>query len=230
MKAFIQLVAFVLVFIVATSGRLYSKDTYVKGYTRKDGTYVAPHYRSAPNSTKADNWSTVGNVNPYTGAPGTNPVPAFDPNKPFEIVDAGVPTSPPFDPDAYLAATSAQTPLATGNSFTANAVALQVLDSRLAQIERRLAALEARPSNTKEVASLKSEAASTAYSKSPIDRLSAWRAVRSGTPQHTVRALLGEPSRVVISSDLETWYYRETNFVYVCFRDGKAVMWQSPSE
>jgi hypothetical protein len=45
----------------------------VKGYTRKDGTYVAPHYRSATNSTKNDNYSTKGNVNPYTGKEGTKP-------------------------------------------------------------------------------------------------------------------------------------------------------------
>ena len=29
-------------------------DDYVKGYVKKDGTYVAPHMRSSPNSTKAD--------------------------------------------------------------------------------------------------------------------------------------------------------------------------------
>ena len=46
-------------------------DVHVKGYTRKDGTYVAPHVRSSPNSTNADNWSTKGNVNPYTGKAGT---------------------------------------------------------------------------------------------------------------------------------------------------------------
>lgn len=46
-------------------------DTYVRGYTRQDGTYVAPHYRSSPNSTPLDNWSTRGNVNPYTGQQGT---------------------------------------------------------------------------------------------------------------------------------------------------------------
>lgn len=28
---------------------------YVRGYTRKDGTVVRPHIRTAPNSTKADN-------------------------------------------------------------------------------------------------------------------------------------------------------------------------------
>lgn len=47
----------------------------VRGYTRKDGTYVAPHRATNPNSTRADNWSTKGNVNPYTGKEGT-----VDPN------------------------------------------------------------------------------------------------------------------------------------------------------
>jgi hypothetical protein len=46
-------------------------QTYVKGYTRSNGTYVAPHYRSSPNSTTVDNYSTKGNVNPYTGSQGT---------------------------------------------------------------------------------------------------------------------------------------------------------------
>jgi len=46
-------------------------QTSVRGYTKKDGTYVAPHYRSSPNSTRNDNYSTKGNVNPYTGKEGT---------------------------------------------------------------------------------------------------------------------------------------------------------------
>jgi hypothetical protein len=45
----------------------------VQGYYRKDGTYVAPYERTAPNSTRNDNYSTRGNVNPYTGVPGTKP-------------------------------------------------------------------------------------------------------------------------------------------------------------
>ena len=45
-------------------------DTYVKGYTKQNGTYVEPHYRSSPNSTTLDNYSTKGNTNPYTGQPG----------------------------------------------------------------------------------------------------------------------------------------------------------------
>ena len=43
----------------------------VKGHTRKDGTYVQPHKRSARDSSKINNWSTKGNVNPYTGKRGT---------------------------------------------------------------------------------------------------------------------------------------------------------------
>jgi len=39
----------------------------VRGYTRKDGTYVAPHRQSNPNNTTRDNWSTRGNRNPDTG-------------------------------------------------------------------------------------------------------------------------------------------------------------------
>jgi len=46
-------------------------DEYVNGYFRKDGTYVAPHYRTDPNNNAFDNYSTKGNVNPYTGQLGT---------------------------------------------------------------------------------------------------------------------------------------------------------------
>src|ERR1043165_321754 len=49
---------------------------HVRGYTRKDGTYVPGYDRTAPNDTKLDNWSTEGNINPETGKPGTkNPYP-----------------------------------------------------------------------------------------------------------------------------------------------------------
>ena len=44
----------------------------VKGYFRKDGTYVQPHYRSNPDGNPYNNWSFPGNINPFTGkvAPG----------------------------------------------------------------------------------------------------------------------------------------------------------------
>ncbi len=50
-------------------------DVYVRGYVRRDGSYVAPHYRSAPDGNPYNNWSTYPNVNPYTGQQGTRTVP-----------------------------------------------------------------------------------------------------------------------------------------------------------
>lgn len=53
----------------------------VRGYTRKDGTYVAPHMQTNPDSTRANNWSTQGNTNPYTGEEGTKPLyPSYTPS------------------------------------------------------------------------------------------------------------------------------------------------------
>ncbi|MEH7746481.1 hypothetical protein V7659_15745 [Neobacillus drentensis] len=46
-------------------------SVHVNGYFRKDGTYVQPHYRSNPDGNFNNNWSTKGNINPYTGQEGT---------------------------------------------------------------------------------------------------------------------------------------------------------------
>lgn len=43
----------------------------VRSHDRQTGTHVDSHYRTPANDTKADNWSTRGNVNPYTGKPGS---------------------------------------------------------------------------------------------------------------------------------------------------------------
>ena len=46
----------------------------VSGYTKQSGTYVAPARATNPNKTRLDNYSTKGNVNPYTGKKGTKRV------------------------------------------------------------------------------------------------------------------------------------------------------------
>jgi hypothetical protein len=58
-------------------GTAIAGDTSVRGYTRKDGTYVQPHMRSTPDGNRSNNWSTQGNVNPYTGQPGTRSPDSF---------------------------------------------------------------------------------------------------------------------------------------------------------
>ncbi|MEW6614807.1 MAG: hypothetical protein AB1401_05015 [Thermodesulfobacteriota bacterium] len=60
-----------LILLFSFIGVVLAKDVHVKGYYRKDGTYVQPHYRTAPNKSVWDNYSTKGNINPYTGKEGT---------------------------------------------------------------------------------------------------------------------------------------------------------------
>jgi len=61
----------------------------VRGYYRKDGTYVQPHYRSNPDGNPYNNWSTYPNINPYTGEQGTKRIPPY----PYNIVQ----TTPEVD-------------------------------------------------------------------------------------------------------------------------------------
>ena len=68
-----QIILFVglLIFISGYS------QTRVKGYYRADGTYVQPYMRQSPDGNFGNNYSTKGNINPYTGVSGTKTV---DPN------------------------------------------------------------------------------------------------------------------------------------------------------
>lgn len=76
MKSLILSIALFVFFIDSVA---YA-DVSVKGYTRRDGTYVRPHMRSNPDRSFSNNWSTLGNVNPYTGRLGTKTTPAYTPN------------------------------------------------------------------------------------------------------------------------------------------------------
>ena len=42
---------------------VFAKDVHVKGYYRKDGTYVRPHIRSSPDSYKSNNYGPSRNSN-----------------------------------------------------------------------------------------------------------------------------------------------------------------------
>jgi hypothetical protein len=74
MKRVVLAAALVLSLFVSaaiTPSEALACDAYVNGYYRADGTYVQGHYRTCPNSSTYDNYSTSGNYNPYTGQPGT---------------------------------------------------------------------------------------------------------------------------------------------------------------
>jgi len=53
----------ILAIALAASATPALSAEYVQGYFRSNGTYVAPYFRSAPNSTTLDNYSY--GVNPY---------------------------------------------------------------------------------------------------------------------------------------------------------------------
>lgn len=67
---------FVTILLLASSAGLFLVNfaeaaVRVRGHVnRSTGTYVAPHYRSLPNHTRIDNYSTKGNYNPFTGKKG----------------------------------------------------------------------------------------------------------------------------------------------------------------
>lgn len=57
---------------LAFSSGITIADNFTHGYTRHDGTYVQPHMKSEQNQYKFDNYSSRGNINPYTGSAGTH--------------------------------------------------------------------------------------------------------------------------------------------------------------
>jgi len=69
--SFLFILQFLTPDVAIGADRKSDGNVSVHGYTRTDGTYVSPHIRSRPDGNLTNNWSTLGNVNPYTGSPGT---------------------------------------------------------------------------------------------------------------------------------------------------------------
>lgn len=54
------MVKYLAVFVFMIASVVYSKDVYVKGYFKKNGTYVSPYVRSSPDSFKWNNYGSPG--------------------------------------------------------------------------------------------------------------------------------------------------------------------------
>lgn len=65
---------FAIVAFAAVNAQVNSQSHWVDGYYKSDGTYVPGHYRTNPNNTVRDNYSTYPNINPHTGEQGTKHV------------------------------------------------------------------------------------------------------------------------------------------------------------
>lgn len=64
------LVCVLLVWFFASTS-FAQKPRYQRGYVKKDGAYVQPHFKTERNKTNWDNYSTKPNTNPYTGQQGS---------------------------------------------------------------------------------------------------------------------------------------------------------------
>jgi hypothetical protein len=71
MKTFVALCLALLILHAGAVGLNAFAQKRVCGYTRRDGTRVESHRRTAPNKTERDNWSSKPNANPDTGKRGT---------------------------------------------------------------------------------------------------------------------------------------------------------------
>jgi hypothetical protein len=60
-----------VVALLVTFSMSAAAQTYVRGYTRSDGTYVQGHWRSSPDRNPYNNSRYPGNTNPYTGETAT---------------------------------------------------------------------------------------------------------------------------------------------------------------
>lgn len=70
-------ILFALIAITFSSAPVWAQDTYVDGYVRSNETYVQPHFRSQTDGIADNNFSTIGNTNPYTGGAGSERTPSL---------------------------------------------------------------------------------------------------------------------------------------------------------
>ena len=70
MKFVSKIICSLILITVSTSSFAVGSHR-VRGYTKSNGTYVAPHRQTNPNRTQRDNYSSRPNINPYTGKRGT---------------------------------------------------------------------------------------------------------------------------------------------------------------
>lgn len=70
-KIFVTIFALLMLLSFCFSNVVEARTIRVRGYYKlSTGSYVMPYYRTSPNNSIWDNWSTKGNTNPFTGKKG----------------------------------------------------------------------------------------------------------------------------------------------------------------
>jgi hypothetical protein len=55
---------------IVLSNAWAASQTHVRGYLKKNGSYVQPSFRTTPDQSRYNNWSSKPNTNPFTGQAG----------------------------------------------------------------------------------------------------------------------------------------------------------------
>ena len=153
MSVFSRVLLHIAILLSLTSSTL--AQVHVRGYYRKDGTYVRSHYRSRADGNFWNNWSTKGNRNPYTGKVGTlsKPPRGYGGHQRFDsFTSSTMPTSSWTDSFPIQVASTRATPVVLEGAFGSvertmrlnNAAARLGLDSSTASEAKNLGSLERR--------------------------------------------------------------------------------------
>ena len=173
--------------------RKSSSDVYVKSYVKSNGTVVEGHMRSAPDKSAGNNFSTKGNVNPYTGEAGT-------------VIAPGGSSFGTGSPVTLSPSQSAS----TSSDDSALAARISKLESTVDALSKKIDTLIGKLSTTQ----TKSAAAKATPAKPPVSvskpkpvssiiqgSTAAWRSLSRGMTKAQAKRLVGEPTSVQTSFD-----------------------------
>lgn len=90
----------ILAFLFSSASVFAGDRVTVRGYWKKDGTYVQPHYRASPDSSRTNNYSYPGNYNPNTSTftPNSSSPKETYPTNPSPYERNNVPGSSTYNP------------------------------------------------------------------------------------------------------------------------------------
>jgi len=223
-------------------------DVAVRGHVRRDGTYVSPHKRSAPDAVFSNNWSTKGNYNPYTGKPGyktqpnnsqpgnrfytPSPVVGFnyEPHKSegqqlVEFFKNNPTLSPPqqsFDEAMQTAWQSVRNLFGKRHRRQTKQKAETTGSVETTVLSASSLEVSSRSGRTNP---LYNDTSKSKYNILPIGPDSPWKHLRKGMLPDAVRRLVGKP-RSIEGKMVSVWNYENTGYVVFC--DNKLERWQEP--
>jgi hypothetical protein len=180
--------------------RKSSSDVYVKSYVKSNGTVVEGHMRSAPDKTAGNNFSTKGNVNPYTGEAGTVIAPSGG------SIGSGSPST--VSPSQSETTSSDVNVLAARISKLEATV--ETLSKKVDGLIGRLSTVQVLPRTTKLTPT---KSAIVVIKPKPVGNVvvgskAAWRGLSRGMTKAQAKRFVGEPERVDVNGDgYTTWWF-----------------------